>query len=76
MTKFFRYLLSLAILTFALFFSAAAPALAAPGQRVYTIYTYKNIGICHLGLGQSEKAEENYIKALVIMNTLKEQHQR
>lgn len=43
MTKFLRYLLSLAILAFALCFSAAAPAFAAPGTRVYSIWTYKNV---------------------------------
>lgn len=44
MTKFLRYLLSLAILAFALVFSAATPALAAPpGQRVFMVFTYKNV---------------------------------
>jgi hypothetical protein len=43
MTKFLRYLLSLAILAFALCFSVAVPAYAAPGTRVYSIFTYKNI---------------------------------
>ncbi len=43
MTKFFRYVLSLALIALALCFSVAAPAYAAPGQRVYTIYNYKNI---------------------------------
>jgi Tfp pilus assembly protein PilF len=28
------------------------------------MYTYKNIGICYLGLGMSDKAEEAYEEAL------------
>jgi Tfp pilus assembly protein PilF len=32
------------------------------------IYTYKNIGICYLGLGIPERAEDYYLKALRIMN--------
>src|SRR6267154_4109254 len=43
MTKFLRYLLSLVIIAMALIFSAAVPAFAAPGQRVYSIWTAKNI---------------------------------
>ena len=31
------------------------------------VYTYKNIGICYIGLGLPDKAEEYYNKALVIM---------
>lgn len=31
------------------------------------IYTYKNIGVCYIGLGLPEKAEENYQKALELM---------
>ena len=31
------------------------------------IYTYKNIAICYLALGVSEKAEEYYLKALDTM---------
>ena len=32
------------------------------------IYTYKNIGICYIGLGLPDRAEENYLRALEIMN--------
>lgn len=35
------------------------------------IYTMKNLGICYLALGVPEKAEEYYLKALDIMNTIK-----
>jgi Tfp pilus assembly protein PilF len=31
------------------------------------IYTYKNIGVCYLGLGMPDKAEESYKKALDII---------
>lgn len=37
------------------------------------VYTYKNIGICYLGLGVPDKAEESYNKSLEIMEKLKEQ---
>lgn len=44
MNKFLRYLLSLAILAFALTASVATPAFAAPpGQRVFSVWAYKNI---------------------------------
>lgn len=36
------------------------------------VYTYKNIGVCYLGLGVPEKAEESYNKSLEIMEKLKE----
>lgn len=39
------------------------------------IYTYKNCGICYLALGIPEKAEEFYLKALEIMNKLKDETQ-
>jgi Tfp pilus assembly protein PilF len=37
------------------------------------VYTYKNIGVCYLGLGVPDKAEEYYNKSLEIMERLKEQ---
>ena len=37
------------------------------------VYTYKNMGVCYLGLGISDKAEECYNKSLEIMERLKEQ---
>lgn len=44
MNKFLRYLLSLAIIAFALTASVAVPAYAAPpGQRVFSVWSYKNI---------------------------------
>jgi tetratricopeptide (TPR) repeat protein len=36
------------------------------------IYTYKNIGICYLALGIPDKAEEFYLKALNLMNLVKQ----
>lgn len=42
-------------------------------QNEVLVYTYKNIGICYLALGLPEKAEENYTKALTIMNVLGDQ---
>eukprot|EP00347_Sterkiella_histriomuscorum_P004219 403361289 len=35
------------------------------------VYTYKNIGLCYLAIQNSEKAEENYLKALDIVEKLK-----
>lgn len=35
------------------------------------VYTIKNIGICYLALGDSQKAEENYLVALDIIEKLK-----
>jgi tetratricopeptide (TPR) repeat protein len=35
------------------------------------VYTYKNIGICYLALGVADKAEENYLNALNLMNLVK-----
>lgn len=43
MHKLFSKGLAVLALATALAFSAVAPAVAAPGTRVYTIYTYKNI---------------------------------
>lgn len=44
MSKFLRYLASAFIFAFALAVSVAAPAYAAPpGQRVFSVWTYKNI---------------------------------
>lgn len=43
MKNILRYLLSAAILAVALTFSVVAPAYAAPGTRVYSIWTYKNL---------------------------------
>lgn len=37
------------------------------------IYTYKNIGICYLALGIPEKSEENYLKALALMQQVQEE---
>lgn len=39
-------------------------------QNEVLVYTYKNIGICYLALGLPEKSEENYMKALTIMNAI------
>ena len=35
------------------------------------IYTFKNIGICYLAMGLSEKSEEYYLKALNLMEHMK-----
>jgi len=35
------------------------------------VYTYKNIGVCYLGIGLPERAEEAYKKALDIMDSIK-----
>ena len=37
------------------------------------IYTYKNIGICYLALGIPDKSEENYLKALALMQQVQEE---
>jgi hypothetical protein len=34
------------------------------------IYTFKNIGICYLAMGIPEKSEENYMKALNLMEQM------
>lgn len=36
------------------------------------IYTYKNLGVCLLAMAESEKAEEYYLKALAIVEKMKE----
>ena len=35
------------------------------------IYTYKNIGICYLAMGIPEKSEEYYLKALGLMESMR-----
>ena len=35
------------------------------------IYTYKNIGICYLAMGVPEKSEEYYLKALGLMESMR-----
>lgn len=66
MTKFLRNLLSLAILAFALFFSAVPAFAAPPGQRVFMLYAYKNV----VGAGTTTVKSGAGILHIMCVNTV------
>lgn len=43
MSKFLNKAIAAFVIGFALFFSTAVPALAAPGTRVYSVWAYRNV---------------------------------